>query len=331
MQTITLPGTSLEVSRLAFGCWGIITDFHWGERHAAESVAAMNTAFDAGVTFFDTAEVYANGDSEKLVGETFASRRDKIVLASKVAPDSMTPAGVVEACERSLTRLQTDYLDLYQTHWTDPETPAAETWGAMLKLQEQGKVRHIGVCNMGLGDMNAIAPQAQPVTNQLPYNLVWRAIEAEILPHCRSHNIGVLAYSPLMHGMLADKFQTAADVPDGRARSRHFSTEREKARHGEPGCEEETFAAISAIRNICKELGRSMADVSLAWVAAQPGVTAVIAGVKNETQLNANLQSFDNPLPAAALEQLHNASAKLMETLGPNPDMWQGGGSSRYS
>ncbi len=330
MQTTQLPGTGLEVSRLAFGCWGIITDFHWGEREASDSVAAMNAAFDAGVNFFDTAEVYADGASEKLLGETFAGRRDQIVIASKVHPNSMAPDDVIAACERSLSRLGTDYIDLYQTHWTDPEVPAEETWGAMLKLRESGKVRHIGVCNMGLGDMNAIAPLAAPVTNQLPYNLIWRAIEHGILPHCQQQNIGVLAYSPLMHGMLADKFQTAADVPDGRARSRHFATGRDKARHGEPGCEAETFAAIDAIRRICQGLNRTMADVSLAWVAAQPGVTSVIAGVKNQQQLEANLSTFDNPLPGDALEELSKVTADLMQTLGPNPDMWQGSGSSRY-
>jgi len=330
MHTIQLPGTDLKVSRLAFGCWGIITDFHWGERHASDSVAAMNAAFDAGVNFFDTAEVYADGASETLVGETFAGRREQVVIASKVHPNSMTPEGGAKACERSLSRLKTDYIDLYQTHWTDPQTPPADTWGAMLKLKEQGKVRHIGVCNMGPGDMNAIAPQGRPVTNQLPYNLLWRAIEAEILPQCKSNDIGVLAYSPLMHGMLADKFQTAASVPDGRARSRHFSSGRENVRHGEAGCEEETFAAIDAIRNICDGLGRTMADVALAWVVAQAGVTAVIAGVRNEKQLLANLQTFDKPLPPAAIQQLTDATAGLMKALGPNPDMWQGSGSSRY-
>jgi aryl-alcohol dehydrogenase-like predicted oxidoreductase len=168
------------------------------------------------------------------------------------------------------------------------------------------------------------------VTDQLPYNLIWRAIEHEILPHCREQDIGVLAYSPLMHGMLADKYQRADDVPDGRARSRHFTTERSQARHGEPGCEQETFAALDQIRSICQEIDRTMADVALAWVAAQPGVTCVIAGVRNAKQLQENIATMANPLPTDVIERLCNATNALNEALGPNPDMWDGGANSRY-
>ena len=199
-----------------------------------------------------------------------------------------------------------------------------------MKLKQQGKVRSIGVCNAGVQDLADVCALESPVTNQLPYNLIWRAIEPAILPACRTQQVGVLAYSPLMHGLLAGKYQSAAQVPDGRARSRHFSTQRELARHGEPGCEAETFAAIDNIQTVCNELGRSMTDVALAWVAAQPGVTCVIAGAKNAAQVVANAQSLANPLPADACAKLNQATNKLAEELGPNPDMWQGAESSRY-
>jgi len=243
MQLITLPNTDLTVSQLVFGCWGITSDFHWGERDEQESLDTIHAALDAGINFFDTAEAYGDGNSEKLLSKAFAGRRDQVVIASKMKPDSMTADLVVKAVERSLSRLGTDYLDLYQIHWPDREIPREETWNAMIKLCEQGKVRAIGVCNFGCGDLDDICPIQPPITNQLPYNLLWRAIEHEILPRCKKDGIGVLAYSPLMHGLLADKYKTAAEVPDGRARSRHFNTDRQLARHGEPGCETETFAA----------------------------------------------------------------------------------------
>lgn len=330
MKQVQLPNTDISVSQLVFGCWGITSDFHWGDRDEDESVATMEAAFDAGVNFFDTAEMYGEGRSEELVGKVFAGRRDKVVIATKMRPDSMKPDEIIAGCERSLRRLNTDYIDLYQIHWVNPDVPVADTWGAMLKLKEQGKVRAVAACNLGLGHLSAVAALAQPVTNQLPYNLLWRAIEHEILPHCREQNIGVLVYSPLMHGMLADKYKTAADVPDGRARSRHFSTDREIARHGEPGCEQKTFAAIDAIRGICQSIGRSMADVALAWVAQQPGITAVIAGARTPEQMQQNIATIENPLPDDVIAQLNSATDELSQALGPNPDMWQGSGKTRF-
>lgn len=330
MQQITLPHTDLNVSRLCFGCWGITTDFHWGDRDETDSVRTIHAALDAGVNFFDTAAVYADGNSERLLGRALGQRRREVVVATKIRPDMMKPADVATACEQSLERLGTDYLDLFQTHWTDPDTPPADTWQAMIRLKEQGKVRHIGVCNMGVGDLTDVCAVEKPVTNQLPYNLLWRMLEAEVLPMCEREQIGVLAYSPLMHGLLSGKFTSAADVPDGRARSRHFNTDRELARHGEAGCEQETFAAIAAIGEIAASLDRTMADVALAWCAAQPAVSCVIAGARTPEQLVGNVQSLDNPLPAEVIGQLNAATDALAVALGSNPDMWQGSGKSRF-
>ncbi len=330
MDYRTLGNSDLRVSRLAFGCWGITSDFHWGERDEQASVDAIEAALDAGVNFFDTAEVYGDGRSEELLGQVLSRRRDQVVIASKIHPRSMRPDQVAEACERSLRRLNTDYLDLLQTHWTDPQVPIAETWEALLKLKEQGKVRHVGVCNAGTSDLADVCALQAPVSNQLPYNLLWRAIEDAILPACRERNISVLAYSPLMHGLLADKYRSAAEVPDGRARSRHFSGKRPLARHGEPGCEAETFAAIERIRAIAREAGRPMADLALNWVATQPGVDCVIVGVANAAQLAENVRFLERGLEPDLREALTRATDDLRRALGPNPDMWQTASESRY-
>lgn len=292
----------------------------------------MLAAVDSGVNFFDTAPMYGDGASESLLGKFVAenSLREKVVIASKIRPGNMRPDQVLVECEESLHRLQTDYLDLYQTHWTSREVPAAETWGAMQRLQEQGKVRHIGVCNMGLQDLADVTPLQMPLTNQLPYNLLWRMIESEILPHCLQQEIGVLVYSPLMHGILADNYQRAADVPDGRARSRHFSSARPQTRHGEQGCETETFAALDRIREIARSAARPMAEVALAWTIGQPGVASVIAGARNADQVRDNIGFLRNPLSDDVVRKLNMATHALKETLGSNPDMWDGGGNSRY-
>lgn len=331
MERITIPNTNLVVSRLCFGCWGITSDFHWGDRDPQQSAATIRAAIDAGVNFFDTAAVYGNGDSEVLLGKVLRECREDVVIASKVRPDMMAPDDVIQGCEESLQRLGTDFIDLFQTHWANPEVPFEDSWAAVLKLKDQGKIRWAGVCNAGTGDMQLASAVESPVTNQLPYNLIWRAIEHTILPTCHEQNIGVLAYSPLMHGMLAGKYKSATEVPDGRARSRHFDTQQELARHGESGCETETFAAIDAIRQIANGVGRTMADVATNWAVQQNGVTSVIVGAASPEQLQANCESLAKPLPQDVLTALADATSELRTLLGSNPDMWEGAEGSRFS
>lgn len=332
MKYHLFPGTELSVSQLCFGCWGITSDFHWGTRVEEDSVQAMLAAVDAGINFFDTAPVYGDGASERLLGKVVAENnlRDKVVIASKVRPDKMRPADVKTDCEESLGRLQTDYLDLYQTHWTSPDVPIADTWGALRELKQQGKVRHIGVCNAGVGDLSDIIAHEKPLTNQLPYNLIARMIEYEIQPRCVAEGIGILVYSPLMHAMLADKYKTAAEVPDGRARSRHFTTDRPLARHGEPGCENETFAALDRIREIANSVGYSMAELALAWTIAKPGVVSVIAGARDQDQLRQNVGFIEKTLSPETVVELDQATEEVKAALGTNPDLWDGGENSRY-
>ena len=330
MKYVTLSQTELSVSRLCFGCWGIVSDQHWGDRDRALALEAIETALEAGINFFDTAAMYGMGESERLLGKALSGRRERAIVASKLAADKMHPAEVPGACEQSLRALGTDYLDLLQTHWTSREVPLADTWEALLRLQEQGKIRYAGVCNAGLADLNSIASTRPPATNQVPYSLLWRMIEAEILPYCRSRDISVLAYSPLLHGLLADKYSSADQVPSGRARTRHFASHRPLTRHGESGCEAETFAALDRIRAVCRGLGRKMADVALAWCLQQPGVACVIAGAASGEQVRCNLASLEQPLPDDALGQLNEVTQPLLVALGTNPDLWQAAANSRY-
>ena len=326
------PNTNLSVSQLCFGCWGVISDTHWGSRAEEDSLSAMRRAIDSGVNFFDTAPMYGDGASETLLGEFLNTHdlRTEIVVASKIRPNKMRPEEVFSECEESLRRLQTDYLDLYQTHWTSREVPLSETWGAMQELQRQGKVRHIGVCNAGVHDLGEVLSVQKPLTNQLPYNLLWRMIEGAILPQCRQEEVSVLVYSPLMHGILAGNYQTPEEVPDGRARTRHFSATRPLARHGEEGCEAETFAALQEIRRLASDQGKSMAHVALAWTIQQQGVASVIAGARDANQVQANLEFVDNPLPVETLADLEKVTQALKQTLGDNPDMWDAGDQARY-
>ena len=167
--------------------------------------------------------------------------------------------------------------------------PWDDVFATLNRLKEQGKVRHVGLSNFGVTDLNDLPPEATrlgPVTsNQLIYNLLARAIEFEVLPACVGRGIGVLCYSPLAQGLLTGKFRSADDVPLTRARTRHFSKARKHTRHGCDGCEAETFEAIDQVRDICVGLGEPMADVALAWVLHQPAIASVLADRKS-TRLN---------------------------------------------
>jgi aryl-alcohol dehydrogenase-like predicted oxidoreductase len=174
-----------------------------------------------------------------------------------------------------------------------------------------------------------MANGAKPASNQLPYNLTWRAVEYEIIPACRKYDIPVLCYMPIMQGLLAGKFKTADEVPEDRARTRHFSSKRSQTRHNEMGLEKETFDTIDKIREIADELNISMADLSMAWLLAQPGVASIIVGARNESQVKRNVQSIKISLSSEIINKLNQITAPLKEKLGSNADMWQGSEDSR--
>jgi aryl-alcohol dehydrogenase-like predicted oxidoreductase len=222
-----------------------------------------------------------------------------------------------------LQRLQTDYIDLYQIHWPSRVTPLAETLAALEELRQEGKVRAVGVCNFGPGDLADLLPRGWAETNQLPYSLLWRAIEYEIQQRCFDAGMGILCYSPLAQGLLTGKFASAAEVPDGRARTRLFSGQRTLARHGQAGQEEEAFAAIARVRQISAAVGQPMALVALAWLLHQPGVTSVIAGARRPGQIEETGRAAELELPSETVRALTEATTALKLKLGPDPDMWQ--------
>ena len=325
MQYRQLANTDLEVSSVAFGCWAIIGGFTWGgHQDEKDSIEAMLAAYDAGVNFFDSAEMYGEGASEKLVGKTLRDIRDKVIVASKVIPEHYEPNELRTACDRSLELLGFDYIDLYQLHWPNHDIPVAETLGVMEELKQAGKVRAIGVSNYGPIDLaEVLEMDCTIVSNQLAYNLLFRAIEFEIKPICVREGLSVLCYSPMMQGLLTGKFATADDVPEDRSRTRHYSGDRPHAVHGGPGAEEEVFAAVAEIRRIADGLGQPRANVSLAWLLAQEGVAAVIAGGRSAEQARLNVAAADLTLPADALDALSKTTEPIKQRLGPNADMWR--------
>jgi myo-inositol catabolism protein IolS len=299
-----LGRSGISVSAVAMGCWVLAGDATWGPQDRSESIATIHAALEAGVTLFDTAEGYGGGDSEEIVGQALAGRRHEAVIATKVSRANLSAAEVRRACENSLRRLQTDYVDLYQIHWPSRTVPLAETMEVLEQLRQEGKVR-------------------PAETNQLPYSLLWRAIEYEVQPACVDAGVGILCYSALAQGLLTGKFASADEVPAGRARTRLFSGDRPDSRHGQAGCETEVFAAIDRIRQISTPLSQPLANVALAWLLHQPGVTSVIAGARHPAQIQETARAADLTLSAETIDALNEATSQVKHIIGPDPDMWQ--------
>ena len=330
MQLRQLGNSSLMVSPIGVGFWGIVGGDYWGAQEESDTMNAVSAALDAGINLFDTAEGYGDGYSEAMLGRALRGRRTEALIATKVSERNLAPADIRAACERSLKRLETDVIDLYQVHWPSRRVDFADSMSTLLDLQREGKIRVIGVSNFGALDMPDMLGCGRYEANQLPYSLLWRAIEFEIQPQCVAENISILPYSPLNQALLTGRYQNADEMPFSRTRTRHFRPDRRDSRHNTPGYEVETFAAIEAIRQICADIGQEMVHVTLAWLLHKPAVDCVLAGARNPRQVESNRIAGSLALSAETMQRLDDATADLKAKLGPDPDMWGTGADSRY-
>jgi len=270
---------------------------------------------DAGVNALDTANSYAEGRSEEMLGRLLKGRRDKLIVATKVfnpmGPDindsGTSRRHIMQAAEASLRRLQTDYIDLYQIHHVDRETPTEERLRALDDLVRQGKVRYIGVSNeyaRRLCDALWISESQQLAryeSLQPQYNLLTRDIEEEILPLCREKRVGVIVWAPLAGGYLTGKYETRVAPPQ---QTRFGQTDSMIQRFFSPQSDE----ILATLRSSAEEMGRSMSQVALRWILDQAGITSVIVGATSADQLRNNLGCTGWTLPPALLAQLNDIS-----------------------
>lgn len=314
----------MPVSRLSLGAWAFAGGPLWGPQEESASIATIHAALDAGITLIDTAPAYGSGLSEEIVGRGLRGHRHRALLATKIGGKSLGSAEkIIASCEASLGRLQTDCIDLMQIHWLGAATPLDEAIATMESLRDAGKIRALGVCNFGPKSLARLQSAGTGwITNQLAYNLLWRAVEFEITAACQEAAMGILCYSPLQQGLLTGRFHSAAEVPVGRNRTRHFSAGHEMSQHGGAGHEELTFATIDRLRGIAGDLGQPMADVALAWLLHQRRITSVIFGARSPAQVHANIASGRLKLDEATLAALNLATVELKNALGPNADLW---------
>ncbi|MEW2546922.1 aldo/keto reductase [Streptomyces sp. NPDC047002] len=319
MKYTQLGSTGIFVSQVSLGTmtFGGKDVEPWDRMGALDQKAAdelVGIALDGGVNLFDTADVYAGGESEEILGKALGRRRDGIVLATKAfAPmgpgandQGLSRLHLTRALDASLRRLGTDHIDLFQLHGFDPYTPLEETLGALDDAVHQGKVRYIGASNfaawqlmkaLGVSDLRGLTRFA---SLQAYYSLVGRDLEDEILPAVRDQGLGLLVWGPLAAGFLTGKYtRQGATDEDGR-----------RLKGGLPPVDAERgHDAVDALRAVAERHGADIAATALAWVAAQPGVSSAVVGAKRPEQLRANLAAADVDLTADDLAELGAASA----------------------
>lgn len=331
--------SALRVPVLGMGCWAYGGGQYWGAQSQQDVNEVVRFAVDEGCNFFDTAEAYNGGESEASLGLALQGiPRERVLIGTKISPSNTAPTKLIEHCDASLRRLRTDYVDLYMVHW--PITPHSikhftsesiptprvqDAFETLIRLRKAGKIRHIGVSNFGPAKLEeALATGAEIVINELPYSLLTRAIELEILPKCRALGVGVLGYMSLLQGVLADIYPTLDHVPVWQRRTRHFDSSRTvHTRHGLRGAEPETNAALARIREIAKQHGTTMPELALKWAMAGPGITCSLCGSRNLKELKQNLEAATQPLAPEILEKLNAATKPLLEKLGPSFDYYE--------
>ena len=309
MEFHELGTSGVSISRIAFGSWAA-GGWMWGGTEQNDAVGAIHAGYDLGVTSIDTAPIYGQGLSEEIVGEAIRSLpRDKVQVLTKFGLrwdlargdfsmktkdndgndlDVYRYAGresIIKECEDSLRRLGTDYIDLYQQHWPDSTTSTDETMEACSRLLEQGKVRAVGVSNYSVAQMQKAEKTLAIVSNQLPYSMVRRDIEADVLPYCLEHHKAVLVYSPLQLGLLTGKMRPnqAFGAGDLRAGHRLFTPENVKR----------VNAVLNRLRPLAETKNATLGQLVLRWTLAQPGISVALVGARNPEQAVQNARAMD--------------------------------------
>ena len=313
MEHRHLGRSGLKVSEIAYGNW--ITHGSQVEEDAAKACVAA--ALDEGITTFDTADVYAGTRAESVLGRALAGvRRESLEICTKVfwptgpGPNDrgLSRKHIMESAHASLRRLQTDYIDLYQAHRYDHETPLEETLRAFDDLVRQGKVLYIGVSEWRAEEISAALAIADRmgldrlVSNQPQYNMLWRVIEAEVLPLCAKEGIGQIVWSPIAQGVLTGKYQPGQDVP---ATSR--ATDASGSGFIKGFLAEDILSRVAGLRPVAEEAGLSMAQLAIAWVLQNPGVSAAIIGATRPDQVTENVKASGVRLDDEVMRKIDDA------------------------
>jgi aryl-alcohol dehydrogenase-like predicted oxidoreductase len=329
MKYNTLPNTDLKLSTITFGAWAI-GGWMWGGADKDDALDALAAALDAGITTIDTAPVYGFGQSEQIVGQAIKQKqRDKIQILTKYGLkwdgegkgqpyfDTISNDGkplklfkysrkesVIKECETSLKNLGTDYIDLFQIHWADPTTPIEDTMEAMDILKTQGKIRYAGVCNYDAKQVEEALKYFPIVTDQVPYSMVRRDIEAELVPFCLENKVSILPYSPLQRGILTGKMKPGHVFGEG------------DSRPNTPYYREPNFSRIltfiETLAPIANKYNANIGQVVINWTIQQPCVVSALVGARNRQQVMDNVKAVDFMLSKEDIAEINQNLKNLI-------------------
>lgn len=317
METRQLGKSAIQITPIITGTWQAGKAM-WTDIDDQETIKAIRDAYEAGITTVDTAIIYGEGHSEQIVAKALSDVRDKVVYATKVFSNRLKYNQVIESCEESLTNLNTDYIDLFQIHWPSGSfnseiVPIAETMNALLKLQEQGKIRAIGVSNFSREQIEEASQYGRIDSLQPPYSLFWRQVETDAMPYCIENQISILAYSSLAQGLLTGKFGLNHQFAKGDHRSKNKLFNGENYQRAQK--------ALNELRPIADAHNCTLAQLSLAWLIAQPQTNA-IAGVRNSQQAVSNAQTTTVQLSPEEISKISQIGQQVTDHLDDNPVMW---------
>lgn len=310
MELRKLGNTDFEITPVGLGAWAIgggNWKFSWGPQDDQDSINTIHRAIEAGINWIDTAAVYGLGHSEEVVGRALKGVSQKPYIFTKCQRvgdangdivDDQSTAGIRHQVEDSLRRLRVDVIDLYQVHWPRPEAQLEEGWTTLAQLQQEGKVRYIGVSNYSVEQMQRILPIAPISTLQPPYSIIRPEIEQAILPFCQQNNIGVLVYSPMQSGLLTGAMSKARmeSLPASDWRHNNIQFQEPRLTHN--------LALAELLKSIGEPHGRTAGEVAIAWTLRLPAVTAAIVGARHPEQIDGIIGAMDFRLNDAEIQQI---------------------------
>ena len=322
MNSKILNNGKIAVSELSLGTWAFSGAAVWGDCDEKAAVETVHCALDYGINLIDTAEKYGDGMAEIVLGKALAGKRHQAVVASKPATVHMHKEDVIKACEDSLRRLQTDYIDIYQIHWPNPSVPVDETYEGLEQLKKAGKILSVGVCNHGDGALKEKGSW-EIVTDQMPYSLIWRVGEKHFSSQLEKRGIAVWAYSPLAQGLLTGKYLSIDEVPLNRRTTRIYDSKWGVGRHTDGGYEDVVFPFLCKLHEMCEESGYEMTNVAMQFLRRKQTVASVLVGARNINQLTQNMEAFEKPIEDDFMKQVENMSLDLKAHMGDNADLWE--------
>ncbi|MDR1371760.1 MAG: aldo/keto reductase [Dysgonamonadaceae bacterium] len=346
MKKQKLGKSDIMVSAMTAGCWAFGGGEYWGEQSQKDVNDVVSASLDCGVNTFDTAEMYNGGESERALGKALKGRRHEATVISKISPSNCHK--VREHCIASLERLGMDYLDVYMLHWpvnklavehftsdeniiAEPPT-VEEAYAQLDALKQEGLIRSAGMSNFGRKQMEEVVKTGvRTDVNEMSYNIVSRAIEAEIAPYCMKNNISIIGSMGLQQGLLAGIYKTVEDVPPHQAHSRHFAQERGQgtSRHFEAGAEKELFNVVNALQKIAADLNVHIAQLAIAWIQKKPFMTSTLVGSRNIGELKMNVAACSMEISDETEQMIDEISKPVLDILGNNPDYYEHSSKSR--